>query len=230
MAAGRMPTNEKTGTPNHGIGKISTRIAQELLGCGLAVFLLLPYLRKTTGKLSRENRIYVCNHVSLFDTLFLGGLFFRSRRFPFLVLGDRPTWKKNLARRVLAARVGFLIDRGTPGRRTMKLLREFGKAAPIANLVVFPEGTRGDGSVVGPVQPGITVIARAAGVPLIPIYLDGVANLTSKHSRFRPFRGLRSVSIYIGEEFTPGTESREEFCEEVRARIQALAPKRSPQK
>lgn len=203
----------------------SARIVQEILGFFLTLLFYLPYVRRVRGKLPRGRRLYVANHVSLLDTLLLGGLFYTRRRVPILVLGDRPTWSKTWMHRMLAAKVGFLIDRGVPDKNLVHLLRDYGSKVEEANLIVFPEGTRGNGEALGEIQQGIVIIARAARVPVVPVFLENVASLSSKHGRFRPLRGLRSVTIHVGEEFTPNTRSRREFCSEIKARLEALDPR-----
>ena len=49
-------------------------------------------------------------------------------------------------------------------------------------VVIFPEGTRGDGSRLGPAKPGIALIAARTGAPVIPAYHCG----TEKCSREGP--------------------------------------------
>lgn len=51
-------------------------------------------------------------------------------------------------------------------RRSVEALREG------ANLVVFPEGTRSPDGRVGPFHPGFALIARRAGAPVQPVFIE----------------------------------------------------------
>ncbi|MHC4451881.1 MAG: lysophospholipid acyltransferase family protein [Planctomycetota bacterium] len=201
-----------------------TRIVQKLLGVLAVLVVYLPYVRRVHGRIPQERRLYVCNHVSLLDTLILGAMLFVRGRTPILVLGDRDTWRKSRLRTALSRHVGFLIDRGAVYKSTMERLREFGASSDKFELIVFPEGTRGDGRTVAPCQPGVYFIARAAGVPIVPVFLEGVEKISSKHGPRRLVRGLRSVEIHVGEEFTINGMKRNEFCEAVRRRLTELSP------
>jgi len=201
-----------------------TRFVQAVLSLFTVLLVYLPYVRRVHGRFPRGRRLYVCNHVSLLDTLILGSCLFLRGHTPILVLGDRPTWQKTRFRALLSRYVGFLIERGAADRATIGRLRDFGKQVDRFELIVFPEGTRGDGRTVGPCQPGIYFIARSAGTPIVPVFLEGVERVSSKRGPFRLLRGLRQVEIHVGEEFSLGNTSRNEFCEEVRRRLTALSP------
>ena len=73
----------------------SWKFIQALLGFGATLFLALPYLRRTHG-LNRlqtsQKYLFVSNHVSLLDTILLGGLCWRSGCYPILTLGDKNVW------------------------------------------------------------------------------------------------------------------------------------------
>lgn len=47
-------------------------------------------------------------------------------------------------------------------------------------LLVFPEGRRGDGDRLQPLQPGVAVLARRPGVRVVPVGLAGTAELLPK--------------------------------------------------
>ena len=78
---------------------------QALMGFFAWVVLVLPYSRRTHGldKLDTHRRyLFVCNHVSLLDTILLGALLWRSGNYPILVLGDKNVWKDSWIRRALS--------------------------------------------------------------------------------------------------------------------------------
>src|SRR6185436_8464024 len=166
-------------------GRISRRLVfiQALLGVGAYVGIAFPYMRRVHGleRLRPDQRyLFVVNHVSLLDTILLGALCWRSGCYPILVLGDRTVWHASLIRRLLSSRIGFLLERGKLSPSRIRDLQAFGRASSHFNLVVFPEGTRGDGIDVGPCQPGIYYIAQEARVPLVPIFIKNMQLVSTK--------------------------------------------------
>jgi 1-acyl-sn-glycerol-3-phosphate acyltransferase len=211
----------------------SILFVQALLGIGTYTFFCLPYLRKTQG-LERLNPVkrylFACNHVSLLDTILLGGIAWRSGNYPILVLGDKHVWHASWLKRVLSSHIGFLLDRSklNPGR--INELARFGQAAAHYNLVVYPEGTRGDGVRVAPCQPGIYHIAQEAKVPIVPMFIENMQLVSTKSGRFHPISGLRKIIVHFGEPIPPEDYlgyTREELSEFIRQSIQA-APSGQP--
>ena len=118
--------------------------------------------------------------------------------------------------------MGFLIDRGRPSKFRVESLHEFARHIDRFELVVFPEGTRGNGSQVGRCQPGVLHVAEEAGVPIVPIALCNMQRVSTKKGRFHLIGGLRQVVIRIGEEFTPDTTDRVAMLIDLRRRLNDL--------
>jgi 1-acyl-sn-glycerol-3-phosphate acyltransferase len=203
---------------------------QALLGIGAYLSLGIPYLRRTHGlnRLDTSKRyLFVCNHVSLLDTILLGGLCWRSGCYPILVLGDKAVWHASWIKRLLSSRIGFLLERGklNPGR--IRELQDFGRASSEFHLVVFPEGTRGDGVRVGSCQPGIYYIAQEARLPMVPVFFENMQLVSTKTGRFHAIGGLRKVEVHFGQPITPDDYlqiPREEFPDFVRRSIATVIP------
>jgi 1-acyl-sn-glycerol-3-phosphate acyltransferase len=212
--------------------KVSRTLAliQFLLGLGASLFFALPYLRRTYGLARldpRQRYLFVVNHVSLLDTILLGALCWRSRCYPILVLGDKNTWHASWIKRVLSSCIGFLLDRGKINPDRMRELQSFGRASQMFHLVVFPEGTRGDGVRVVRCQPGLYYIAQKARVPIVPVFIENMQLVSTKNGRFHPIGGLRKVEVHFGEPIEPASYlplPREEFSEFVRLNIATLRP------
>ena len=198
---------------------------QSLLGFGAYGVLALPYLRRTHGLQrlrGRQRYLMVCNHVSLLDTILLGALCWRSGSYPILVLGDKDVWHASWIRRALSGPIGFLLERGKLNPNRIEELQTFGRAIRDFQLIVFPEGTRGDGVNVGSCQPGIYFIAQEARVPLVPVFIENMQLVSTKKGRFHPVAGLRKVEVHIGEPIAPERFlmlPRDEFLEFVRQSI-----------
>jgi 1-acyl-sn-glycerol-3-phosphate acyltransferase len=180
-------------------------IVQRVLGLFCYIFFVMPYARRILGFSagSSARRLYVCNHVSLLDTILLGGILWSRGQLPILVLGDAQVWQRTWLRSLLSSKVGFLIERGKSDRDLLRRLQAFGMSHERFNLVVFPEGTRGDGVNVTTCQPGVYTIAQAAGIPIVPISISGMQRVSSKGGRFRMFAGLRSITVEFGAEIAP---------------------------
>ena len=209
-------------------------LIQGLLGVGACLGIVLPYLRRAPGLdgLPRDQRyLFASNHVSLLDTILLGGLLWWRGLSPILVLGDKGVWQDSWIKHVLSSRIGFLLERGKLNRSRIRELQVFGRAAADFHLIVFPEGTRGDGIHVAPCQAGLYFIAREAGVPIVPIFIRNMQLISTKTGRFHPFAGWRKVEVHFGEPIEPSSSlslPREEFTEFVRERIAALGPTHRP--
>jgi 1-acyl-sn-glycerol-3-phosphate acyltransferase len=202
-------------------------IIQSLLGLGLHLFLALPFLRRTHGMerlRPKQQHLFVVNHISLLDTLLLAALCWRSGYYPILVLGDKNIWHASWIRRFLSRRTAFLLERGKLNLNRIHELEEYGRAGQEFQLIVFPEGTRGDGINVAPCQPGIYFIAQSARLPLVPVFIENMQLISTKNGPFHLFRGLCKVEVHFGEPIAPETYiamPREEFLEFVRRKIAA---------
>jgi 1-acyl-sn-glycerol-3-phosphate acyltransferase len=200
-------------------------LIQFLLGLALHVCLAMPFLRRShgLGRLSPEQRyLLVVNHISLLDSLLVSALCWRSRCYPLLVLGDKNVWQASWIRKFLSRRTAFLLDRGKLNPNRIRELQAFGRAGKEFHLIVFPEGTRGDGINVAPCQPGIYFIAQEARIPLVPVFIENMQLISTKAGSFHLFRGLRKVEVHFGEPVPPETYyhmPREEFIRFVRGQI-----------
>ena len=219
--------------PNSLRASRNLRFTQAWMGLGCWLALVLPYARRVHGldRLDRRRRyLFVCNHVSLLDTIFLGGLCWRSGCIPILVLGDRSVWNASWIRRRLSGPIGFLVERGKFNPARVRELQTFARSGADFHLVVFPEGTRGDGVTVGPCQAGIYFIAQEARLPIVPVFFQNMQLVSTKTGRFHPIGGLRKVEVHFGEPIDAANYlalPREEFLEFIRRAIEALPPTQS---
>jgi 1-acyl-sn-glycerol-3-phosphate acyltransferase len=213
-------------------GRVSRRLkfVQALMGVGAMTLFALPYLRRTHGARKLDPRLrylFVANHVSLLDTILLGGLCWRYGCYPILVLGDRAVWHASWVRRMLSRPIGFLLERGklNPGR--IRELKAFAHEGGVHHLVVFPEGTRGDGLHVAACQPGIYYIAQESRLPIVPVYFHNMQMVSTKNGPFHPISGLRKIEVHFGAPIPPSAYlslPQDEFRDFVRQSLVALQP------
>ena len=216
--------------PTHPRASLGLTFVQWWLGLGATLCLALPYLRRTQGmdRLDPKQRyLFAVNHVSLLDTILLGALCWRANCYPILVLGDKHVWHASFLRKLLSSRIGFLLERGKMNLNRIAELQTFGRAGNDFHLIVFPEGTRGDGVNVATCQPGIYFIAQEARIPIVPVFIANMQLISTKTGSFHPFRGLHKVEVQFGEPIAPEkylTLPREEFVEFVRQKISDAKP------
>jgi 1-acyl-sn-glycerol-3-phosphate acyltransferase len=205
----------------------SRKLHQYALSMFFWFTLRLPYIRRVYGleTISRRERcLFVCNHVSLLDTILLAAVFGRTGNLPMLVLGDKGVWSDSWVRRMLSGRFGFMLERGKFNPRRIRELQAFARSKAF-HLIVFPEGTRGNGVDVGPCQPGIYYIAQEARLPLVPLFFANMQFVSTKTGRFHPISGLRKIEMHFGQPITPDKYlglSRDEFTAFVRRSIEEV--------
>lgn len=106
-------------------------------------------------------------------------------------------------------------------RRTIALL-ESGEA-----VLVFPEGTRGDGETLNPFNRGVAMFAKRTGAPVIPVGMVGTnivmprGKLKGRKAPMRAKFGRPFTYAEVAEGHTD-REARELFTKRLETEIQAL--------
>ena len=83
------------------------------------------------------------------------------------------------------------------------------------SLLIFPEGTRSPSGELGPVRSGAAVLASQLDVPVVPVYVHGLARVMPKGST-APLPG--GIVVDIGEPVLP---QRDEPVPALRTRIES---------
>ncbi len=161
--------------------------------------------------------IFMSNHQSNFDILAL----FQAvpRRFSWIAkeeLFKVPVFGHSMAR------AGYIpLDRGASGRRALKSME---KAAGLIrdgrSVIIFPEGTRTEDGSLLPFKQGGFLLAGKAGVPIVPVTINGGMRINPKN-RIELYPGTIRIrfSDPIPTEGVGGKE-RERLMEEVRQAIE----------
>jgi 1-acyl-sn-glycerol-3-phosphate acyltransferase len=151
--------------------------------------------------------VYCSNHQSLLDVLVLGSVLPHDYKWaakrsllkiPFL------GWHLQLAGHVPVERNAGSRSAAEVIQRFEKVLRE-GKP-----LLVFPEGTRSEDGIVRPFKNGGFYAAARAGVPVVPVAIDGAHHLMRKGALDTGDGAtMREVRVRVGAPIQPLPTGRE---------------------
>jgi 1-acyl-sn-glycerol-3-phosphate acyltransferase len=159
--------------------------------------------------------LLVCNHVSFLDVFFVG----IPLRRPLNYVARSTLFVPALGMFIRSVG-GFPIQREGIGASGMKETLRRLKAGGIVTL--FPEGTRSPDGELGPLKPGIAVLAARVGVPVVPA---AVAGLHESWPRSRPIPVPHPVRIHYGPPIMPGEMAgldAKVVTELIRRRMQAV--------
>lgn len=190
---------------------------------GLARVLAGGSVRRIDFTPDERQRIYFANHTSHLDFVIIWAALPKRLRFLTRPVAARDYWESGL-RRYLALNVfnAVLVDRvrsdpGTPNPLDI-LLDGLGDRH---SLIIFPEGTRGDGTQLGEFKSGLYRLGKERpDVELVPVYIDNLNRVLPK-GEFAPVPMLASVSfgapMHVGE-----NEEKADFLERARNAIVEL--------
>ena len=176
-----------------------------------------------TERIPESGGLIVCPiHLSSLDPPALACTM-RKRRL--LAMAKEELWKNKLFGWVIKQIGAFPIRRGEGDREAIRyaqMLLEDGQA-----LLMFPEGTRGDGKILQPFASGPMMMAKKTGLPVIPIGISGTEKLFPKG---KSRREKAKVTVVYGEPFTwaevataaSEKENRALFVARLRRDIQSL--------
>lgn len=138
--------------------------------------------------------LLACNHQSFLDPVLAALSLPRECHF----MGRDTLFEKPAFRRLIESLNCFPIKRNTADLRAIKesLRRLRGGAA----IVTFPEGTRTPDGEVHELQAGAVLIARKAGVPIIPTVIAGAYEVFPRHQKLPRFG---RIIVAYGEALLP---------------------------
>lgn len=168
--------------------------------------------------------VYCSNHQSVLDILVLGAVLpgdfkWAAKRelmkIPFL------GWHLKLAGHVP-------VDRQAGTRSAAQVIARFETVLKAGKpLLVFPEGTRSEDGIVRSFKNGGFYAAVRAGVPVVPVALEGTHRLMKKGAIDTGDGTMRKVLVRVGAPIFPSPEGREparvtELRERAHAAVLAL--------
>lgn len=152
------------------------------------VFWLFNGRYTVTGKenLPQEsNYIMVGPHRALWDMIYFA-LAVWPKRFTFMA--KKELFQNPILRWILTNANAFSVDRENPGPSAIKIPVNSLKKTDVS-LIMFPSGTRHSQEMKG----GAMMIAKMAGVPLVPVVYQGPVKMSEFFNPFK--RGQVSVAI-----------------------------------
>ena len=161
------------------------------------------------------------NHVSYLDPVVVGVAVPRRVHF----MAKKELFRNPLIGWFLRALQAYPVTRERVDPSTLK--RTLSLLAAGQAVLMFPEGTRGDGRVLRPAKPGIGVVAARSGAVVIPVFHWGAERILPRGSR--QVRRAR-VTVRFGPPLAfpadgrPDREGVEAFCRDLMEAIATLRP------
>jgi len=191
---------------------------------GIARVLAGGNVRRVGFTPDERQRIYFANHASHLDFVLVWAALPPKLRAMTRPVAAKDYWDRPGFRRYLGVKVfnAVLVDRqpaqSSPQAAMDILLEGLGERH---SLIIFPEGTRGDGSTIAPFKSGLYRLGKARpDVELIPAYIDNLNRVLPK-GEFVPVPMLASVSfgepMHVGED-----EEKNAFLDRARNAILEL--------
>jgi 1-acyl-sn-glycerol-3-phosphate acyltransferase len=169
--------------------RAASRLMLAALGCRFSVNGAAP--ARASGAC-----VFVANHTSYLDIpLILASL---DCDFAFVTKHELLEWP--IISRITRAGAHIPVDRDRLESRGAVVARIVKTLRAGRSVLLFPEGTFSFDHGLRPFHAGAFKSAVAAGVPVVPIALAGVAGVWSQHARF-PRAGR--VEIWLGQRLDP---------------------------
>lgn len=149
--------------------------------------------------------IFVANHSSHLDTsVLLSSLPRRFQRRMAVAARHDYFFDKHWKAALWAVWMNIIpIERGKASRRSIHLALSV--IADGWSLALYPEETRGDDDFTVPFKPGAAYLAIRAGVPVVPVHLEGTRWIFTPYTRrFRP----GSTRVVFGTPLYPQPDER----------------------
>ncbi|HZS88476.1 MAG TPA: lysophospholipid acyltransferase family protein [Chloroflexota bacterium] len=150
--------------------------------------------------------LLVSNHLTNLDPLIIGMCFKRELHF----MAKTELFKNPLLARVITALNAFPVRRGEPDRGALRQAEALLHGGRV--VAIFPEGHRSRHNGVQESRGGIALLARRAGVPILPVAITGTQHLRPRALlRWRPWRRPH-ITVTVGAPFTlPHPDGRPDY-------------------
>jgi len=188
-----------------------------------------PAVRWVNCRPATRQRVYFANHTSHLDFVVLWSVLPRKLRALTRPVAAKDYWNSGLKKRiavnafhaVLVERSGKMaeVDRAFAARNSLEILLE--ALGTENSLIVFPEGTRGNGLEVGPFKSGIYHLwSRRPDLQFVPVYLSNLNRILPK-GEFLPVPVISRVIFGPPLQLAKG-ETKESFLGKAHTAVCAL--------
>jgi 1-acyl-sn-glycerol-3-phosphate acyltransferase len=161
--------------------------------------------------------ILAANHTSMIDVFFILGALRREA----IAMAMAELWKSPLTRWLVEVLGQIPVVRGDPDSGKQAMESAAHALDDEALVGIFPEGKCARPGEVVPYRPGVAVLAKDTGVPIIPVRLVNANEVLPLDKKFPRFGS--TVHVIFGEPIDPGEFATvAELLDEVRRRITAL--------
>lgn len=171
----------------------------------------------------RGSRVYFANHTSHFDFIVLWSALPTAERTRTRPVAGSDYWDRGATRRYLSRNVfrAVLVDR-TGDRREANPVDDMAAALAAGDsLILFPEGTRGDGYEIAEFKSGIYHLAKMLpDVELVPVMMENLSRILPK-GEIVPVPLLSTIILGAPIRLMEG-EEKSEFLARARAALLAL--------
>jgi 1-acyl-sn-glycerol-3-phosphate acyltransferase len=191
---------------------------------GIARLLAGGNVRRVGFTPDERQRIYFANHASHLDFVLVWAALPPRLRAITRPVAAKDYWDKPGFRRYLGVKVfnAVLVDRQpAPDKSSNPIEILLDGLGDKYSLILFPEGTRGDGLEIAPFKSGLYRLGKARpDVELVPAYINNLNRVLPK-GEFVPVPMLASVSfgepMHVGED-----EEKQAFLDRARNAILEL--------
>jgi len=188
-----------------------------------------PSARWINCRPSTRQRVYFANHTSHLDFVVLWSVLPKRVRALTRPVAAKDYWDSGLRKRIAVnAFNAVLVERNAKSgdgdhvaaaRNTLEMLLQ--AVGTENSLIVFPEGTRGDGLQVGPFKSGIYYLwSRRPDVQFVPVYLSNLNRILPK-GEFLPVPVISRVTFGAPLRLDEN-ETKESFLTKAHAAVCAL--------
>jgi 1-acyl-sn-glycerol-3-phosphate acyltransferase len=161
--------------------------------------------------------ILAANHTSMIDVFFILGALRREA----IAMAMAELWKSPLTRWLVEVLGQIPVVRGDPDSGKQAMESAAHALDDEALVGIFPEGKCVKPGEVVPYRPGVAVLAKDTGVPIIPVRLVNANEVLPVGKKFPRFGS--TVHVIFGEPIDPGEfPTVAALLDEVRRRITAL--------
>jgi 1-acyl-sn-glycerol-3-phosphate acyltransferase len=158
--------------------------------------------------------LLACNHQSYLDPALVGSCLLREMHF----MARSSLFRNPVFGAMITALNAFPVERDSADVRAVKGAIDRLKAGCV--VLVFPEGTRTRTGAVGRMKSGAALLAERAGVPIIPVLIEGAFQVWPKGERRWP--GLGRVRVVFGKPMPPAGDPGVDPGERVRSAVLRL--------